>query len=250
MRAMLLIGVFAGFLSINSPIVLASEIKVGGGVDACSVFFAPLTEPFLDAAGILLNVTASTPSQGLIELNNGKIDIATAAVPFESMIEGAAKSGVKIDTSLFVVREVGSIKTLVFTNKNSKVTRLSKQQLQDIFTGKVTNWKQVGGADVEIFVGWAAGTTSQNAIFSKVMLDGMPVTAKRKKLTDYVSIRDFVAKTPGAIGIAPQGYKSSFTWNPETPPVTTPAIAITKAKPSADVEKLLLFVQEHVKEIF
>ena len=40
----------------------------------------------------------------------------------------------------------------VITNKNNKVEDLTVEQIKDIFTGKITNWKEVGGADSEIVV--------------------------------------------------------------------------------------------------
>ena len=40
----------------------------------------------------------------------------------------------------------------VVTNKNNKVEDLTVEQVKDIFTGKITNWKEVGGADAEIVV--------------------------------------------------------------------------------------------------
>lgn len=40
----------------------------------------------------------------------------------------------------------------VITNKNNKVEDLTVEQIKDIFTGKITNWKEVGGVDAEIVV--------------------------------------------------------------------------------------------------
>ncbi|WP_200856175.1 substrate-binding domain-containing protein, partial [Klebsiella pneumoniae] len=40
----------------------------------------------------------------------------------------------------------------VVTNKNNKVQDLTVKQVKDIFTGKITNWKEVGGSDAQIVV--------------------------------------------------------------------------------------------------
>ncbi len=40
----------------------------------------------------------------------------------------------------------------VVTNKNNKVQDLTVEQVKDIFTGKITNWKEVGGSDAQIVV--------------------------------------------------------------------------------------------------
>ena len=230
-------------LTLAATSALASEIKVGGGGAACKGFFTPLAEAFEAETGIVMNVKASSPGQGLIELNDGHIDIATSAVPFDAMIRGAAKNGITIDPSLFTVREIAANKTLVFTHKSNKVKKLSKKQLQDIFTGKVTNWKKVGGANQEIVVVWGIATPGQNDLFTTQILEGQHVTLKHQEVTDYKSIRDYVARNPAAIGINPQGFVSSSTRNPKIPLITSTVIAVTKGKPSADCEKLLQYVQ-------
>lgn len=235
----LLIGIF----SLIATAVPAAEIRVGGGGAACKGFFEPLRESFEAEFGIGLNIRASSPAQGLIELNDGHLDIATAAVTLDEMVKGAAKNGITIDPSKFTVTEIGKNKTLVFTHKSNKVKKLSKKQLQGIFAGKITNWNQVGGANQEIIVVWGLATPGQNDHFIKQILDGKQVTLNHTEVTDYKAIRDFIAKTPGAIGIDPQGFVISSTKNPEIPPVVSPVIAITKGKPSADVEKLLQYVK-------
>lgn len=250
MKKRLLVALLAGIISLAATASMAVEIKVSGGGAACRGFFIPMIEPFKDVTGMDLNVKPSTPVQGLIELNDGHIDIATSAVSFDSMVKGAARNGISIDPSLFTVREVGVNKTLVFTHKSNKVKKLSKKQLQDIFSGKVTNWKQVGGADQEIVVVWGIATPGQNALFLKHIMEEVPLTKKLVEVSDYTSIRDYIAKEPAAIGIDPQGFKSPVTRCPESPLLTSPVIAVTKGKPSPEAEKLLKFVEEHVKEIF
>jgi phosphate transport system substrate-binding protein len=245
MKKSVLLTLLIGLLTLTATIALAAEIQVGGGGAACRGLFAAVAEFFQAETGIVVKVKPSTPGQGLIELNDGHVDVATAAVPFDSMVRGAAKNGITINPSQFTVCEIGTNKTLVFTHKSNKVKALSKEQLQDIFTGKVTNWKQVGGEDQEIVVVWGLATPGQNELFSKHVLEGKSITPNHKELTDYTSIRDFVAQNQGAVGIDPQGFVSSGTKNPQTPLVTSKVIAVTKGKPSAEVDKLLKFVKEY-----
>jgi phosphate transport system substrate-binding protein len=244
MMKVLQVALFIGILSLAATASWAGEIKVGGGGAACRGIFMPLAASFESATGIALKVLPSSPAQGLIELNDGHVDMATAAVPFASMAREAAKNGIAIDPSLFTVKEIALNKTLVFVHKSNTVKKLSKKQLKDIFSGKVTNWKNVGGANQKIIVVWGLATPGQNELFSEQILDGKPVTGKHQEVTDYMGIRNFIAETPGAIGIDPHGFASGLTKNPETPLVVSPVIAVTKGKPSADVEKLLQYVGE------
>ncbi len=233
-------------LSLITTASLASEIKVGGGGGACRGIFMPLAAFYESDTGTALKVLPSSPAQGIIELNDGHVDLATAAVSLDQMIMGAAKNGITIDPSLFNVTEIGKSKTLVFVHKSNKVKKLTRKQLRDIFTGKVTNWKKFGGKDQAIIVVWGIATPGQNDLFTKKILDGKPVADKHQEVTDYVSIREFIANNPGAIGIDPHGFASGGTRNPETPLLISPVIAVTKGKPSTEVEYLLKYVKEWV----
>jgi len=234
-------------LLLAGTIGFAAEIKVGGGGAACSGFFLPATDSFKAETGIVMKVMPSTPGLGVIELHAEIVDLATAAVPLEDMIRGAAINGITLDPAEFIVNEIGANKTLVFTHKSNKVKTLSREQLKDIFAGEITNWKQVGGADQEIIVTWGIATPGQNALFTKQVMDEDCITLKRHEVTNYESIRDFVENSPGAIGIDSEGFVSARTNNPQTPLIISPVIAVTKGKPSANAEKLIRFVKAFAK---
>lgn len=248
MNTVFMITSLLGMILLTETSSFAAEIKIGGGGAACSGFFAPAANSYQVETGNVMIVTPSTPGLGLIELNCGIVDIATGAVSLDTMINGAAKEGVPLDPSQFNVIEIGDNRTLVFTHLSNKVKTLSKNQLKDIFTGKLTNWKQLGGQNIEIVVTWGIATPGQNEIFTKQILDGEPVTHKQQHATDYKMIKAFIEKTPGAIGIDPEGFVNGRTNNPETPLVTSKVIAVTKGKPSAEVMKLIQFVKEYAKK--
>jgi phosphate transport system substrate-binding protein len=242
-----MIAFLVAVVSLVSTISPAAEIKVGGGGAACSGFFTPAAEPFKSRTRTVLTVIPTTPGLGLIQLDEGIIDLATATVPFDLMVRHAAKRGVTVDPSLFNVVEIGTNKTLVFTHKSNTVRTLSKTQLKKIFTGKVTNWNQVGGANQEIAVVWGTMTPGQNELFTKLMLDGDAITPKRMEVTDYKGIITLIEKLPGAIGIDPEGFVNSSTSNPKIPPITSKVVAVTKGKPSAEVKEVIRFVKEYKK---
>jgi phosphate transport system substrate-binding protein len=217
----------------------AAEIRIGGGGAACKGFFIPYSEVFEAETGIHLAISPSTPDQGVRDLVQGKLDIATAALPFSVVQASAFQAGIKVALDEYRVEEIGINRTLVFVNKANRVTELSRQQLQDIFSGKVKNWNSLGGPDREIVVVWSPSTTGQNEMFVSQILDGAKITAGALIAADHGEVRDKVARTPGAIGIGPQGYASLATRNPLTPEVTSAVIAITRAGHSKEIDKLL-----------
>ncbi|MDP4169149.1 MAG: phosphate ABC transporter substrate-binding protein [Bacillota bacterium] len=63
----------------------------------------------------------------------------------------------------------------IIVNKSNKVQNLTTKQLQDIFTGKITNWKEVGGADHEIVVVTRSVGSGTRVNFIRKALKGVDI---------------------------------------------------------------------------
>ncbi len=222
----------------------ADEIRVEGGGAAVHAVFIPMKELFEKSTGHKLIVTVTTPIKGLIALEKGKADVATAAVGLTDLIKGAAREGVIIDPATLDYKIIAEEHTVVMLHKSNRVRSLSKEQLKGIFTGKIRNWKEVGGVDSEIVVVWGKDTPGQNAQFSEIILDNAPLTPNAKPATDYVGIRDVVIQTVGSIGIDPHGISNVQVTIPETPRLVRPILVITKGKPSVAQKQLFDFYRD------
>lgn len=89
----------------------------------------------------------------------------------------------------------------VIVDKNNKVGNLTKQQMTDIYTGKVTNWKDVGGADQKIVViGREEGSGTRDGFESILDVEGQCKYANT--LNDTGAVVAKVQETAGAIGYA------------------------------------------------
>jgi phosphate transport system substrate-binding protein len=222
----------------------AEMVRVGGGGAAMSTIFDSIGTQLEKATGITLTRRPSTPANGLVELANGSLDLATAAVSVEAMVAGAAKNNVTVDPAKLQKEQIGTNRTVLFVNPANKVNKLTKNQIKGIFTGKIVNWKEVGGDDNPILVVWGVGTPGQNAQFAKEVLDGEAVTKEIVDATNYASIKDVVASTPEAIGIDPFGMADQFVRViPNDPELTSPIIAVTIGKPTAAVQKIIDYVK-------
>ena len=78
---------------------------------------------------------------------DGDIDIAFCAKPNDEQVQYGLNKGVELELT-----PIGREAFVFLVNKNNPVDNLSMQQLKDIFTGKITNWKDVGGANRPINV--------------------------------------------------------------------------------------------------
>jgi phosphate transport system substrate-binding protein len=229
----LLIGCSIGYASTGK------EIRIGGGGAAIHGFIEPVKETFEVESGITLIVHPSKSGKGLVDLEQGRADVIVSAHALEHLIKGAAEDNIVVDPASLHQVEMGKNYTVVFLHKSNKIKELSKKQLNDIFTGKITNWKQLGGANERIAVVWSPSTPGQNVIFVNDILDGKPVSAKFLSAGGYEDVRTMVAATPGAIGIGPHGFISPVVRVPKSPVLASSVIMITKGAPSAEIKRLL-----------
>ena len=126
---------------------------------------------------------------GLESLAGGKTDIGNAS---RSLKDGEKQSG--------AVENIVAIDGIaVITHKDSTVSDLTAQQLTDIYTGKITNWKDLGGADEAIVVlGREAGSGTRGAFEELLKIEDQCAYAQELDSTGGVLAK--VAATPGSIG--------------------------------------------------
>lgn len=219
----------------------AEEIRIEGGGTAITTVFRPIQDRYQKIHGHSLSIVQSSAVKGLIALRDGKVDVATGAHPLEDLLAGAAKEGVIVDKTDLVATEVEDNRLVVIANRDSDTGTLSKEQLKAIFTGKITNWRDVGGKDIPVQVIWGTETKGQNIQFTRIALDGEQVKANARAVTTYRDIADTVRSTPGAIGVVPVHMSTPATRSIDTMSLTSPIYVITRGKPSPKVQTVINF---------
>ncbi len=92
---------------------------------------------------VRISVTGGGSGTGIAAMINGTVDIANASREVKKEELAAARTNGFNPTEFVVARDA----IAVVVHPSNPVARLSLQQLSDIYTGKITNWKQVGGED-------------------------------------------------------------------------------------------------------
>lgn len=224
--------------------VFANELKVGAGAAPTENVLKPIKEHFEKATGIKLNIISSGPKVALQDLEKGSVDAAAAGLTFDDWMALMKKENVEVkNPGSFQQFTIGKDRIVVLVHKSNPVSKLTKEQLKGIFTGKITNWKDVGGKDMPILVVWGKLIPGTNSLFTRNMLDGETVTKEVLDATTAEDVRHHVSSNPEAIGIGPVAVINDTIKSPEIPEISRPIILLTVGKPSANVQKLLDYIK-------
>ena len=116
----------------------------------------------------ILNYSNTHP--GYVKLINDEVDLIVVTEPSEEELELAKQKGVELEV-IPVVKE-GFV---FYVNSQNPVDSLTTEQIQKIYTGEITNWKEVGGQDEEIKAFQRpVNSGSQTGMLSLVM-KGLPI---------------------------------------------------------------------------
>ena len=94
----------------------------------------------------------------------------------------------------------------VIVNTENKVKQLTREQLEDIFTGKITNWKEVGGDDMKIIVYTRESSSGTYEFFKEHVMEKKNYASSVLSVSSNGAIVQSVSQTKGAIGYVGLAY--------------------------------------------
>ena len=163
-------------------------------------------QPLVDAAakkyvsecsGATITVNGGGSGTGLSQVAQGAVQIGNSDVLAGSKLATA-------DADKLVDHIVAKQGWIVVTNKDvTGVTNLTTQQNIDIWTGKVKNWKEVGGPDEAIVLILRPASSGTRSTFKKLVLGGQAEATGATTLTEDSNgaVTTAVSKTKGSISV-------------------------------------------------
>jgi phosphate transport system substrate-binding protein len=149
-----------------------------------------------NCSGATITVNLGGSKTGLANVEAGSVDIGNSDVPANPQTQAD-----------LVDHQVAVVVFAVIVNKGVTVTNLTTAQIKQIYSGQVTNWKQVGGANLPIVVVSRPASSGTRATFQKYVLGGPETISGPASLTtdSTGTVVTNVAQTPGAVGYAATG---------------------------------------------
>lgn len=201
---------------------------------------------------VQISVTAGGSGAGRSQVCKGQVDIGNSDVKLSDKEKTDLSCGDAVETAV-AIQAFGPV-----ANKQGpgSAASLTQAQLQDIFSGKTTNWKDVGGADQAIVVinrakGSGTRKNMANYLFGG---DDTKFTTGASEEDNNETVLQTISQTPGAISYLGFAYLSNpdivaFAIDNVKPtrediqngswPVQAPGYSITKGQPT-ELEKAFL----------
>ena len=151
-----------------------------------------LGEAFMEAnSGVTFTYNPTGSGSGIQAVQEGRCDIglSSRALKEEEKQVGLTETVLACDGIAMIV------------NPENPVTDLTLAQIADIYTGKITNWSQVGGKDAQIvLIGREAGSGTRSGF--EEIVEVKDQCQYRQELSATGDVITTVAQNPGAIGYA------------------------------------------------
>ena len=152
---------------------------------------------------VTIQVTGGGSGTGISALVNGTTDICNSSRPMKQSERDKLKSrygslGVEIKTA----RDGLSI----YVNEASPITEISLQQLKGVYSGKITNWKDLGGQDAKIIIYGRENNSGTYVYFKDNVLEGGDYSSTMQSMPGTAAVVNAVAKDKAGMGYGGAAY--------------------------------------------
>ena len=192
-------------LSMLSVAVFAESITIKGSTTVFPIA-QKAAEYFMDDNhDVDISVQGGGSGVGIASIIDGTADIGDASRPIKNKeLNKAASRGVRPKAHVIAMDGIA-----VIVHPSNSIGGLSKQQIKDIYTGKISFWSGVGGKREKIVVISRDSASGTFETFNKLALGKAKVRPDALLQASNQAVLNTVARTPGAIGYVGLGFVNS-----------------------------------------
>lgn len=181
-----------------SSAALAQKPITIKGSDTMVIMNARLAEAFMAKnPGAVLQVTGGGSGVGIAALINGTTDVAAASRPIKTGETDKLKARfATLGFSYPIARDGLSI----YVHESNPVKELTMAQIKDLYTGRITNWSQVGGRNAPVILYSRENSSGTYTYFKDNVLMGADYSPRAQTLQGTAAVVNAVANDPNGIG--------------------------------------------------
>jgi len=180
------------------PSTSYERIQIAGSTSVQPVA-EKLAEKFQEThPNVRINVQGGGSSLGISSVSQGITDIGTSS----RELKAREKPGL----NEYIIGKEGIV---IAVNNQNNVNDLTTDQVKDIFSGKITNWKEVGGPDLEIHVITREDGSGTRSAFENLIMGDTEIRPDAIVQSSTESVKQAVRQDPGAIGFVSLARMSS-----------------------------------------
>jgi phosphate transport system substrate-binding protein len=161
-----------------------------------------------------IQVTGGGSGVGIAALINGGTDICQASRPMKAAEKDQVRKRHGKDVKEIPVALDG---VAVYVNDSNPIKSITQPQLQSIYTGKITNWRELGGKDGKIVVYGRENSSGTYQFFKEHVLKNQDFARDVQTLPGTGAIVNAVSKDPASIGYGGIAYASGIRVVPVSP---------------------------------
>lgn len=231
---------------------MSGTIKISGSTTVQPIVQSAADKLMAMNKSLSVSVAGGGSGAGVKDAASGEVNIGCAS--------REVKSSEKSEYPDLKDIKIGSDGIAIVVNKNNPVKSLTKQQVYDIFTGKINNWKDVGGENGAIFVQTREPGSGTLGAFEELSIQTInkegKIVGTATPHTSNGLMRDAVAANKNAIGFLSFGYLDSSVMAPDVQgvkatvdnalagkwPYVRPLNVVTKGTPTGVTAKFLNYL--------
>lgn len=225
----------------------AQTVRLHGGVTLAKLI-ADNQQAIEAQSGTKLEVVGNGSGRGLADLAAGQADVALIAGSLKGVADAVNKEKAgSVDPSGMKETPVNSVKLVFVVNPANGAKSLTEAQARDVFSGKVANWKDVGGADVPVkvvlpFVGDGARVTVQEELLKGADFAKDAIVRNSSK-----DIPPVITQLPGSISFLSTKNAEGLTTVACEKDLKMPNLLVTKGDPAGDIKKAMDAIKGVIK---
>jgi phosphate transport system substrate-binding protein len=179
-----------------------NEVTIKGSTTVLPIAQAAAEEFMNKYSGINISVQGGGSGVGIASLLDKTADIADSSRKIkDEEIKKALSVGVKP-----VENVIANDGIAVVVHPSNPVTKLTREQIKAIYTGKISNWSELGGRNAKIVAISRDSSSGTFESFEELALSKEKVRPDAMTTASNQAVAQTVAQTPGAIGYLGLGY--------------------------------------------